>query len=280
MKLVNIPGKKYLDLYREYSDYAFCLAHFARDDPAYMKWFQEYDGPIIMDNGAAELGKSVDVDEFISLMRQVRGNKKTFFEIWCPDDLYDCHKSLSMTNQFINKLTDEERANISLVGIPQGKNLQEFLFAYESLRLNPHIKVIALSKYSVPECFKEIGDGRDELAYNRGNALMYLFSNGLMTKPLHLAGANNYLLKELVFARDFNMVRSIDSNIAFKLAVHNIDIDNALTEPEARLDHDIEISPTTMLKVVNNMVKALEQREEEIEEYYEDKDDLEEYDTE
>jgi len=256
MKLVNIPGQRYLNFYEDYSDYAFCLAHLVIQDEAYAKWFREYNGPTIIDNGAAELGKSIDIKKFVEIVRDIRGDKK-FFEVWCPDDLYDMQKSLDMTREFIDLLTDEEQRNLSLVGIPQGKTHAEWMNAYRELTSDLAIKVIALSKYSVPQCFKEV-TGTDDLATNRRECVRQLIAMKT-TIPLHFAGADNNILKEIYFGKLNPIVRSIDSNIAFKMGIGALDVrfDN---EPKARLNHDVIIDNVKGYFVKHNMMILLEAR--------------------
>lgn len=257
MKVVNIPPKNYLDLYA-LSDYQFALAHMLTPGSAYERWFKNNnDKPIILDNGAAELGKTIHVNDVVKRMRAIR-KPGTFFEVWMPDVLYDKDKTIIFTRQFISQLTDEEKENISLVAIPQGQNLDEWLDCYKQMVEWEEVDVIAFSKYSVPKAFEEIS-GTDCISKNRMLALEYLEKENLFSKPIHLAGGDEFFLDEINYAKKFAHVRSIDSNIGFKLALHGLTLGVADFEPAERLDHEIMcIDGSTLMLAIKNMKRARE----------------------
>jgi hypothetical protein len=198
----------------------------------------------ITDNSAAELGKSIEISDVLEAARKVDAN-----EVWAADKLFDKNATLKLTTKFIESMSDSDLRNMVVVGLPQGKNMSEWVSCYKTMLEMPEIKVIGLSKYSI--CAFRALTGTSNLSVCRRAALDYLYNYNLVSdKPFHLAGADNLIVSELAYARKYPSVRSIDSNICFKLGVLGHKIDEAVYEPVERLDHEIQNLTSEQKKLI------------------------------
>lgn len=232
MKIAIITGMNYLNYIKE-GNIAFALAHQVLTNTKYQSYFKNLSKMYkIIDNGAAELGESIKPKELLNAARSIDAN-----EIWCPDKLYDCNTTLQMTKNFISLLSVDDKKKFILVGIPQGRTKRQWLHCYKKMLQIKEISVIAISKYSVESFSNDVGTLNFSLC--RKYCIDYLYKNNLIKKPLHCAGANNLIIDEIRYYKKYNFVRSIDSNIMFKLGIHNIKIDFCVNEPDIRLNHDI-----------------------------------------
>ena len=251
IEVIFISGVNYLNFSKE-GTYSFALAHLVKQNPEYVKCFQNNkEQKCIYDNGCAELGKSIDINDVLKGARKVDA-----WEIWCPDKLYDKKETLKMTKEFIRNLQPTDK--FQLCGVPQGKNFKEWLECYIRMINNSKIDVIALSKYSCPRAFKQHA-GTELVGKARPVAVEWLHEHNLITKPLHLAGADNFIIEEIKKMKQYPMVRSIDSNIAFKLGVHRIKIDECDKEPEERLNHDIKDLDKEQLEIISYNIKKIKE---------------------
>ena len=249
MKIAFITGMNYLDLMKE-GDIAFALAHQVLINKEYANYFINSKQYKIIDNGAAELGKSIEPEELLRAARMINAD-----EIWCPDKLYDKKETLNLTKNFLTKMTEEDNKRFKLVGLAQGRTMSEWIDCYEQMLEMPEISVMAISKYSV-ECFREIC-GNDDFSVCREACVMYLDSNDLIKKPLHLAGANCRWINEIKFMKKFPFVRSTDSNIPFKLGVMGLKIDECEEEPNERLNHDIKNLTKEQLNLIKYNINKI-----------------------
>lgn len=247
MKVSHISGIRFPE-FAEEGNIAFTLCDWVLQYPEYAKFYKKLTMYKILDNCAAENGQSSPYEQVIQAARMVNAN-----EIWISDKLCDCEQTLKMTREFLGTLTLAERKHYNLVGIPQGRTLKEWLKCYDFMSNCDDISVIGLSKYSVPECFYELCKTKS-IADSRIFAVKWLSRNRTVKKLHHLCGADNNIVMEIVNAQKFSFVRSIDSNIAFKMAVHGLDIKKVNYEPEKRLNHDIKrISKSQRMLVHKNI---------------------------
>ena len=252
MKVSFISGINYPQ-FSEQGGIAFTLCDFILKSKEYTDYYRDNNQYKITDNMAAEVGVSSDVEVVLQAARDVDSN-----EIWASDKLFDKDETIRLTEIFLSHLTSEDKLRFNIVGVPQGKNLQEWLECYEWMRNNTEIHVIALSKYSVPEAFAELA-GTNTIGKARPFAVRYLHARNMVTKPLHLAGADNFIINEIKQCKRYPMVRSIDSNIAFKLGVMGHQIDNCEIEPEERLNHDIKELTQDQLELIQYNINRVKE---------------------
>jgi len=148
-------------------------------------------------------------------------------------------------------MTQYDKNRFAIAVIPQGKTLKQWLTSYKELK--PLGDIIVLSKYSVPKCFRQI-TGTDDLVTNRIAAVKFLYRKKLVDKPLHLAGGDHKILTEIKALKKYKHVRSIDSNIAFKLGLYRRKLGVTKTEPTRRLNHNFgELSHFQRKAVIYNI---------------------------
>ena len=249
MEISVISGINY-PKYTERGNIVFSLAHHILANKEYMRYYRDCNKYLIMDNSAAELGKSIGLQDVLNAARMVNAD-----ELWLPDKLYDKKETLKLTKAFIKLLDNKDE--FVLVGLSQGKNLKEWLSCYKEMLKMPEIDVMAISKYSV-ECFKEITKSED-FAICRMACIDYLHKHKLVKKKLHIAGANERITQEISYYKKYPMVRSIDSNIMFKLGCLGIKIDECEVEPEERLNHDIKDLTASQKKLIEYNIKKVKE---------------------
>lgn len=250
VKIAFITGMNYPQFAKE-GDIEFCLAHQVLVNKKYADHYKNSKKYVIMDNSAAELGESIVFDNYIKAIKMVMPD-----EIWLPDRLYDDKTTLKWTKMFIKELyTHKLIGNIKLAGIAQGMTLKEWLACYKEMLKIPEINVMVLSKYSV-ECFNKLA-GTKNFALCRIACVDYLHKNKLVKKCLHCGGANNLIIPEMQYYKRYPKVRSIDSNICFKLGCHKLRIDECDIEPKERLNHDIKNLTRLQLDTIKYNIKKV-----------------------
>ncbi len=252
MKIAFISGINYPE-FAEQGDILFTLCDWINKSKKYKEYYKGQDEYKITDNMAAENGVSSPAKQVIQAARDVNS-----CEIWASDKLYDKNKTIKLTKNFIKQLTNEDKINFRIVGLPQGKNMKEWLECYKWMLANENIEVIAISKYSV-EAFASLLIEAKDFALCRIRCIKYLHEHDLVKKPLHCAGANPFIIQEIQEYKKYPLVRSIDSNIAFKLGVHKIKIDECIEEPEERLDHNIKDLDDEQLEIIQYNINKIKE---------------------
>lgn len=254
MKIAFIAGVNFRT-YVKQGDIAFTLCDFINENSDYTDFYNNIDDMYkITDNMAAENGISSSIEQVIKAVRAVNSD-----EVWASDKLYDKDETLKLTQEFIDEFKKhDDLKNVKIVGLPQGKNLDEWLDCYKQMVDNDDINVIALSKYSCPEAFSGLS-GTSSIGLSRAYAVKYLHDNGLVKKPLHLAGACNKIIDEIKLVKHYRMVRSIDSNIAFKLGVMGYKIDECEAEPKERLDHHMTYLNKQQIELIEYNIKKVKE---------------------
>ena len=251
MKVIFISGINYPEFVKE-GDMYFTLCDWINENKQYKDFYRKQKEYKITDNMAAENGESSPIKQVLQAARDVNSN-----EVWASDSLYDKNKTKILTARFIKEMTKEDKKRFRVVGLPQGRNMKEWLNCYKWMLRNKNIDVIALSKYSI-EAFAPLA-GTKDFAICRIACVKYLHDKGLVKKPLHCAGANPLIIHEIQEYRKYPLVRSIDSNIAFKLGVHRIKIDECTKEPEERLDHNVKDLDKEQLCIIQHNINKIKE---------------------
>lgn len=242
MKFAFIAGVNYPE-FSEQGEISFTLCDWINNDEEYTNYYKDRKSYKITDNMCAENGISSPAEQVIESARKINSN-----EIWASDKLYDYEETIRLTEEFISCLTDEDKTRFKIVGLAQGKNASEWLSCYKQMLKNPNIDIIAISKYSV-EAFSEMAATKD-FAICRIRCIEFLHEHDLLKKPIHIAGANHLLIHEIESYKKYPLVRSMDSNICFKLGIMGIKLDECITEPLERLDHHIKNLSKEQLELI------------------------------
>lgn len=178
----------------------------------------------------------------------------------CPDKLYDSKYTLQATESFISTLSDSDRKLHKLAVIPQGKTKTDWVQCYTKLA-KLDVDVIVLSKYSIPKCFPI--KGLNSITYSRILAVKWLYKQGLiLTKvPYHLAGADHNILQEIKELSKYPFIRSIDSNIAFKMGINKLLLqhDSREEEPSERLDFNVQHLDGQQITAITENINRIKQ---------------------
>lgn len=149
MKIATIVPTKHLHLI-EKDPYHLCLAHQVLKDPLYAMFFMEqrkvHNHFVIMDNGAAETGKSLPTSTLIRAAMKVQPN-----EMVLPDTIKDMHQTLLDSEEALNQIR-RELPHMRLMGVPQGRTKHEWMQCLLTM-ISWGVDTIGVSKFTVPEVF-------------------------------------------------------------------------------------------------------------------------------
>lgn len=222
IKCCVIPPLAHLDLSHA-GDWYYCLAHLYYQHEDYRKFFKKVKsigGYVILDNGAAE-HSLVTEDILLEIVRDLKPD-----EVIAPDILYDSKNTIKNLKRFIKRMEDEFLiTHTKVFGCPQGKSVSDWLWCYEQMLNLPQVKVIGLSKISVPYCWKSAKN--DQLiAESRNECVKYLVSHDLLLKPIHCLGMGDpkeYLYYHQLPKKVQFLIRSTDSCYTVLAALNSID---------------------------------------------------------
>jgi len=205
MKLCVIAPVNHLDL-AQLGDMHFVLAQLVLKYPEYAEFYSKETKFKIMDNGAFELGKTLDTDALLEAAKQAQVN-----EIIAPDVPSMPTRSTKMTIEFFESLGKDEREAYDWMVVPHGSNLGQFAQNLDKLVTETEPDTVG---YSILDLYK----------WNFRLRPIALFKTLLMLPPhveVHLLGLDEPL--ELHAYRHLN-VRSVDTSniLALRRFVHDL----------------------------------------------------------
>ena len=161
---------------------------------------------IILDNGAAELKKSIDEKYLVEVARELRPDV-----LVAPDAIHDYHKTLERTHNFIGAYSTSLRGlGISIMGVPQGETKEEWWECYKLFNENLGIQWLGISMFY------------DAMFKGRVNVLKSIKET--VTKPCHLLGIHKNPLK-VADEGKFSFVRSVDSAKPVEFGLEGLTLD-------------------------------------------------------
>lgn len=217
MKVALITPTPMLEKVATRSKYQFVLAHIYARDSAYRKFYQQraaVGDSIIIDNGAYEFGESVSLNEIKQCAEELHPEVLVL-----PDARFDRVRTLELAKQSIDILKGTAKY---LLGVPQGKNLEDILLCYAELHQ------LSIDGYGL---YEEIGDVAG--LKTRANFLQYLEEHDLHKygKYFHMLGMEEDLT-ELKKIASFHWVDGIDSCKPIVYGLNHIWLhDNGTTLP-------------------------------------------------
>jgi hypothetical protein len=208
MKFAVISPIAYLDEFS--TNYHLVLAQLYRSSVAYRSFYKKRQMKgdfVILDNGAAEQGHSIEASDLFYMALELHPNV-----LVCPDVLKDKDATLSATNHFLDSYADPlTKAGIKLMAVPQGKTAEEWYNAFIWFHSDPTIEWIGVSKY-VAGAFS-----------NRLGALTAIKS--VMKKKCHLLGLADDS-RIIVDEKRFKFVQSTDSAVPVKLGMQHLELND------------------------------------------------------
>ncbi len=222
MQYAIIPNKHTLEL-SEMSDIHFVLAHRVHESEGYAKFFAESKKYKLMDNGAFELDKSMDLLNLLTAAEIIGAD-----EIVAADKPADPEDSFEMTKQFIEDLKDMEMINkYKIHVVPHGRTPTEYVEYYKKcVKLEPD--VIGFSILDLWKWNPRI----------RPYTVNQLYHERLMPASIeyHLLGLD---LPQEIFCYGGVPIRSMDTSMPFSKAYHNEHLfgaDTGRIPKDAKLD--------------------------------------------
>lgn len=160
---------------------------------------------IILDNGAAELRRSLFVDDIIRVAKNLRPNI-----VVAPDTIYGMHTTIQSTMEFMSAHYMTLRGlGIEVMAVPQGADEKQWDDCYRLFNEDPSIKYLGISMFYTP-VFKRRAEVLKAIAPT-------------IRKPCHLLGVWNNPY-ELLEERQYDFVTSVDTAKAIEFAIEGLSL--------------------------------------------------------
>ncbi len=215
----------YLNQFDKVNDYHFILAHLLFDN-TYADFYHKSNKYKILDNGCAELGKSIDTHTLIKLAREYKVNTLILPDVWMnANDTFGLSK---MALDTIITEYPEEYERMNFMFVPQGKTLTEFTNCLTNfIDWVEHPDQISMKKIIIGlpylTCAKIMNlhspyDRDDDVT----NARIYLMQKLHILRycDIHLLGAGFNYSQEISFMRHYYNVISADTSTPYVLALN------------------------------------------------------------
>lgn len=205
----------YLEMFSEFTDYDFILAHNLKI-PKYFSFYSKRKKKVfsILDNSAFELEKPLEGDVLIDCVKKIDPNV-----VIAPDVLRDCESTLEKTDNFI-RLMEKYNCKNKIAGVVQGKTFKEYLRCYKWYLNNKKIDLICVP-FDVPfNVFDlKVDSPTNQFMLNRVSFLKKMWLKFSFKKPHHLLGASNPI--EIIFYSGL-MDLSMDTSSPIVHGLHGI----------------------------------------------------------
>ena len=199
-QIVSVPH-----LYQiEQNHYHMCLAHLVSENTRYQIFYKrlaESGKFVLMDNGAAE-GSQLSVEELLTMYKIINPT-----EIVLPDTLSNCVDTLRKTLAFVHEY---KHLPYRFMGVPQGKDFDEWCACVEVMLREPRINTIGISK------FLNITTGNEEIRIHACAHIARLLAElDREDVEVHLLGCDEGPAIVGIAHTLFPFVRGCDSAFAF-----------------------------------------------------------------
>lgn len=186
------------------------LAQVYLKDKQYAKFFQERQkagDEILLDQGAAERGASIEADK---LMAVVRDLKPTV--VVAPDVIYDSIETMSRTGEFLKaNLVELRSLHVKIMAAPQGEDNTIYLYCFEMFNSAKNIDWLGISKFYTPKFAGRVG-------------LLHVIREQVK-KPCHLLGVWDKVSSLAEEKLDF--INSVDTAKPIKLGLQRLSLSEA-----------------------------------------------------
>jgi len=184
------------------TDSHFLIATIASKDEVYKNWYTESDRYKIIDNGAYEDKdrNPMGSEDLISMAIETKSN-----EICAPDKMFNRTDTIVRTAQFLTILSSEERKKFTIMGIPQGKDVPEWISCYKDITCMEGIDTVGL-----PIWLDRKG--------GRPAVVAYMSKKNILKEGMdhHLLGLDRPA--ELFWYSNNSVVRSVDTSLPISCA--------------------------------------------------------------
>lgn len=148
MDIATIVPIAHLDLERN-SDYHLCLAHIADHNAAYFSFYRRQSLMahfVILDNGAAENGQSMNIEDLMSIAISIRCR-----EMVLPDVICDRASTLKRSREALD-LINEAGIEVMKMVVPQGNTAKEWISCVREM-LEWNVNTFGISKFITQKLF-------------------------------------------------------------------------------------------------------------------------------
>jgi len=193
-----------------YGDANFCLAQLYKDNIEYKfnirKAQVKHERPLMLDNGAWEFGKSMNVNDYISIIEELKPDYAVIPDVYKNKEL-----SQKMTYDFFEKY--KLTPNVELMYVPQGENIEQIIDCYNEVMNNKSHIWIDTAIIGIP---KHVGEIMNRITFTD-----ILYDNvDIKFKHVHFLGYWNW--EELMYTpieRKSWTLDSIDTKAPVKYAL-------------------------------------------------------------
>jgi hypothetical protein len=259
IKIAHEAPLALIPLVRELTDYDYLLAHhcYGKRGDEYKKLFTKRSGRlVVLDNSAFELGESIDTDQYLDLIEEIRPDW-----VMLPDRLGDKEKTLELSKICLDKLRDEDNdINVESLGVLQGHTLEEMV----ECALNfVELGVTRLAVPSAAGAYTLLHPKLDrDMARVFGRVNLVTVLSGLFCDPvrLHLLGCSSPLEFTIYRSKStMHFIESMDTSapvVAALLGEKYKEDYGSLQKPSLSLDtvfENCDFTELTKYRVCENM---------------------------
>jgi len=211
----------YMEKFDEVNDYHFILAHMLLKDRNYAAFYKKATKYKILDNGCAELGKSIDTPKLINLAKDFKVDVLVLPDVWM-----DGKKTYEQSIEALKTIYEKYPVmfkKLKFMFVPQGKSYKEFndcldKFTDASFKYGWYHNIILGLPYLT--CAKIMNlyspTNRDDDVTNSRIHLIQKIKYA--PHKIHLLGAGFNFSSEISFMRHDELVVTADTSTPFILA--------------------------------------------------------------
>ena len=212
----------YMKKFDRVNDYHFILAHMLLKDKKYAAFYKKSKKFKVLDNGCAELGKSIPIPQLIKLAKEYKVDVLVLPDVWMNGP-----KTFEQSTEALSEIRmnyPEMYKKLKFMYVPQGKSYTEFVECWKNMEdlwfpfYGPCYKLIVGLPYLT--CAKIMSlyspTNRDD---DVTNARIHLIQNlDFGAYEVHLLGAGFNFTREISFMRHDNFIKTADTSTPFILA--------------------------------------------------------------
>lgn len=201
---------EYLKQFDKICDYHFILAQHCKNKD-YFNFYRESTKYKILDNGAAELDKSISEEIIIKLAVDLKVDV-----VVAPDVLYNSVETTIRTTEFLNRFS-KYKTKFKIMAIPQGNSFFNWLDCFLRFYFNLNIDIIGLPYKTLGKIWKE-----EQKEFSPTKARIFIVNKLLKKynkKPYHLLGLGHNGQRDIKNSLGYNNIKTIDTSIPFVYAL-------------------------------------------------------------
>lgn len=255
INLAFISPTKHLNLSAK-GDFDFCLAHILLKDKTYQNYFkkQKQKGRMIICDPSVHEKEKINEEEVIDYV--LNNDVCTHYVIY--DQMFDMKRTKENVINFIKKYKKRfTEKKIKLIGVVQGKNIQECLEMFDYLNENKDIGVIGVSfDYSFIIADEHINTNQ---MFSRVYYLWKVATTINVKKPVHVLGLNSPF--ELALMKQFDFIKTNDTKLPIRCALNNMKFNTkfgSINKPPRKMLFEDSLNKK-QLDIANHNIKIMKQ---------------------